>query len=163
MGVDPNQKDNKQAIKILMDCILVTSYDRLHAEVKRYAQGGNIMSTHLKKALTDVANLSDHDAHKVTLGAQQLHFSQFENLLQQALLDAKTKNSAVGKFNDLIRKRTQTFVQCCVEKDINKDGSLSFEGFKSAVLRLGDIDTAIPLYELKQIFSLISVAEEFHY
>ena len=55
MGADTN---SRQAIKILMDCILISSYDKLHAEVNRYNSGGSVISSHLKKALTDVAGLS---------------------------------------------------------------------------------------------------------
>lgn len=43
-----------------------------------------------------------------------------------------------------------------MEKDINADGSLNLDGFKSAVLMCELSDYKIELPELKEIFDLIS-------
>lgn len=82
--------------------------------------------------------------------------TRFYALLEEAKLDACAASAAVRKFDYIIHNQPQQVAEAFLEKDINSDGGLNLDGFKSAVLMCELSDYRIALPELKEIFDLIS-------
>lgn len=121
----------------------------------------------MRKCLSTIGGISDFDAQKVTnlLSSDGGIFrSKFISLLEEALLDARFNSAAVQKFNTIIQKNTQILTETFVSKDMNNDGQLNLDGFKSAVIGAGELsDYKLNLAELKEIFNLISMNGVFFY
>jgi hypothetical protein len=132
----------KDAVNTLVNCILNSSYDTLCTEVNKIGKSGQFSTDDLRKILNQHAQTSDFDAQKVTghLSAGGVIYKEkFDFLLNEALIDARFSSQAVDKFNRMIQFMPNQLADLFKEKDINKDGSINFDGFKGAILKAGDI------------------------
>lgn len=78
-------------------------------------------------------------------------------MLDEALLDARFNSQAVSKFNQIIQAQGKVLSESFASKDINNDGCLNLDGFKSAVLGASELsDYRLTLGELTEIFNLVS-------
>ena len=79
-------------------------------------------------------------------------------------MDARANSSAVQKFDYIIHTQGQVLSENFMSKDINLDGCLNLDGFKSSVIGASELsEYKIELSELKEIFDLISRNGAFHY
>ena len=153
-----------------MQCILNSSFDEIKREADRWSKAdrpGTLITAKLKKVLQDFGGVGDHDTQKVSsyltvdggISAQR-----FLNCLEDAKRDARANSSAVQKFDYIIHTQGQVLSETFMGKDINLDGCLNLDGFKSSVIGASELsEYKIELSELKEIFDLISRNGLFHY
>ena len=78
-------------------------------------------------------------------------------------MDARGNSRAVEKFNDMISVECKTLCEQFLAADINSDGMLSLEGFKSVLLKNQIGDYQIEISELNEIFKLLATGDIFLY
>lgn len=150
----------KDAVNVLMTCILKSSYEEINREVIQKSSYDKISSDDLRKVLSRVTGASDFELQKVTqLIAIDggVFVMKFVSLLDEALLDARFNSQAVAKFNQIIQTQGKVLSESFARKDINNDGCLNLDGFRSAVLGASELsDFRITFAELTEIFNLVS-------
>jgi hypothetical protein len=113
------------------------------------------------------ASPPDIDKVKSHLGGsavENVFKNQIQKLLEEAKGEARFSNQSVQKFNSLLLKQTRAISENFMQKDVNQDGALNIDGFKSAILGAIELqDHKITLPQLNEIFNLISDNKEFHY
>lgn len=78
-------------------------------------------------------------------------------------MDAKANSRAVEKFDDMISVECKTLCEQFLSADINGDGMLSLEGFKSVLLKNQIGDYRIEISELNEMFKLLATGDSFNY
>ena len=64
----------------------------------------------------------------------------------------------------MIETVPQQLARSFIMRDINKDGALNLDGFKSAMIEAGAVsEYQIPLHELEEVFKLVSTKNDFRY
>jgi|TARA_B110000285_G_C15116843_1_gene614633 hypothetical protein len=95
----------KDAVNVLVRCILNSSSEQIHREISNFAKYEKISADDLRNVLSRVAGISDFDAQKVIkLIAVEgsIFVSRFSSMLDEAVLDARFNSQAVQKFNQII-------------------------------------------------------------
>jgi len=150
----------KEAVNVLVRCVLNSSPEQIQREVSHYAKHDKIAADDLRKVLSQVAGISDFDAQKVIqlIAVEGSIFaSRFSSMLEEAVLDARFNSQAVQKFNQIIQSSGQVLSELFASKDMNHDGQLNLPGFTSAMIGAGDLsDQQLRLPDYTEIFNLVS-------
>lgn len=97
----------KNALGTIVQCILKSSYDVIFAAVDKVAgKTGQLTNDDLRRVLHSNGNASDFEAQSVTnhLSAGGIIYKQkFDDLLDEALIDARFSSQAVDKFKRMIQ------------------------------------------------------------
>jgi hypothetical protein len=96
----------KDAVNVLVRCVLNSSPEQIHRELSNFAKYEKISADDLRKVLAQVAGISDFDAQKVIkLIAVEgsIFVSRFASMVDEAVLDARFNSQAVQKFNHIIQ------------------------------------------------------------
>jgi hypothetical protein len=95
----------KEAVNVLVRCVLNSSPEQIQREVSNFAKHDKISADDLRKVLAQLAGISDFDAQKVIalIAVEGSVFaSRFSSMLDEAVLDARFNSQAVQKFNQII-------------------------------------------------------------
>lgn len=141
--------------------------EKIQLELKRVAKYDKISADDFKRVLFSLANIPDFEAQKVlgvVMTDNVVYRTKLAELLDQAQHETRMSNVSVKKFDQLVRSNAQAISERFLRNDKNMDGDLSVDGFKSAVLGLGDLsDHSLTLPDLDEIFNLISSNGLFKY
>lgn len=92
--------------------------------------------------MQDLGSAADFDAQKV-IGSLAVDGTilvpSFLTLLEEAKVEARRTSKAVQKFHNIIRDRGQALSEEFLSKDLNLDGQLNLDGFKSSVIGTSDL------------------------
>ena len=101
-GGGPMDFARKDAVAVLVQCILNSSVDEIRSTAVYSQQGvaqDRIPAPKLRKVLQESGGAADFEAHKVTTllaaDGKTVPTAKFEQLLDEALLDARLQSSAV--------------------------------------------------------------------
>lgn len=88
----------------------------------------------------------------------------FAKELIDALLKKREDHEGARKLKVMILTIPQQLANCFLNRDINRDGAVNLDGFKSAMIDAGAVsEYAIPLNGLIEVFKLVSINGNFHY
>lgn len=154
---------------MLSACILNSSCEQLKQAAHDSSRHDpeKISADDIRKLLTQIGGASDFDAQKV-IGLLAVDGKVFRHkmisLLEEALQDARFSSQAVQKFNSALLNSGVEISESFLRKDINKDGQLNQDGFRSGLMDAGDLQSfGVSLADLKEIFNLVSTGSVFSY
>jgi Ca2+-binding EF-hand superfamily protein len=155
---------DSESLKIMSEAVMRGAADKINEDVHKKGKTGWIEAESLAETLKSKGMIADLDAKKI-LGVVEregrvdlLRFNEFVKRSKQYAIE---NSSAVKKFVNCCTRHGKTVVQRFESQDHNKDGALTVEGFKAALLVS---EMQMNVKEITDSFYLLSdLKGNFHY